>query len=142
MAEAFPQKIADFIKRHHVITVATENNGQPWCFNAFYAFDEVSQSFVITSHEDTRHIQDVLQNKKVAGSVVLETEIVGKVQGLQFSGEMTFCEDEDEKRAKKVYTKRFPLTTLTPKVLWQITIFNAKYTDNTLGFGKKLIWNR
>jgi uncharacterized protein YhbP (UPF0306 family) len=84
----------------------------------------------------------VLQNNKVAGSVVLETEIVGKVQGLQFSGEMTFCEDEDEKQAKKVYVKRFPLTTLTPKILWRISIFNAKYTDNTLGFGKKLTWEK
>ena len=142
MAEEFPQKITDFIKRHHVITIATENNGQPWCFNAFYAFDKETQSFVITSHDDTRHIQEVLQNKKVAGSVVLETEIVGKVQGLQFSGEMTFCEDEDEKQAKKVYIKRFPLTTLTPKILWRISIYNAKYTDNTLGFGKKLTWDK
>lgn len=142
MAEQFPQKITDFIKRHHVITVATVNDGQPWCFNAFYAFDEEMQSFVITSHDDTRHIQEVLQNKKVAGSVVLETEIVGKVQGLQFSGEMTLCEDEDEKQAKKVYVKRFPLTTLTPKILWRISIFDAKYTDNTLGFGKKLLWTK
>ena len=142
MAEQFPQKITDFIKRHHVITVATVNDGQPWCFNAFYAFDEETQSFVIASHDDTRHIQEVLQNKKVAGSVVLETEIVGKVQGLQFSGEMTLCEDEDEKQAKKVYVKRFPLTTLTPKILWRISIFDAKYTDNTLGFGKKLLWTK
>lgn len=136
----FPQKITEFIKRHHVITVATEKDGQPWCFNAFYAFDEDNQSFIITSHDDTRHIQEVLKNQKIAGSVVLETEIVGKVQGLQFSGEMTLC--EDEKRAKKVYIKRFPLTTLTPKILWELKIVDAKYTDNTLGFGKKLLWNK
>ena len=142
MAEAFPQKITDFIHRHHVITVATVKDGQPWCFNAFYAFDDENQAFIITSHDDTRHIQEVLQNKKIAGSVVLETEIVGKVQGLQFSGEMILCENEDEKQAKKVYIKRFPLTTLTPKILWKISIFEAKYTDNTLGFGKKLLWKK
>ncbi|MCQ2959059.1 MAG: pyridoxamine 5'-phosphate oxidase family protein [Bacteroidales bacterium] len=142
MAEEFPKKITDFVKEHHVITVATDNNGQPWCFNAFYAFDENNQSFIITSHDDTRHIQEVLTNKRIAGSIVLETEIVGKVQGLQFSGEMSLCENDDEKRAKKVYNKRFPLTTLAPKILWEIKIFEAKYTDNTLGFGKKLLWSK
>ncbi len=141
MAE-FPSKITDFVKKHHVITVATSKDGQPWCFNAFYAFDEENKSFIITSHDDTRHIQEVLQNVKIAGSVVLETEIVGKVQGLQFSGEMTLCEGESENHAKKVYIKRFPLTTLTPKILWDIKIFEAKYTDNTLGFGKKLLWSK
>lgn len=142
MEELFPQKITDFIKKHHVITIATVKDNQPWCFNAFYAFDEDTQSFIITSHNDTRHIQEVLANPKIAGSVVLETEIVGKVQGLQFSGEMVLCENDDERQAKKVYIKRFPLTTITPKILWRISIYEAKYTDNTLGFGKKLLWNK
>ncbi len=142
MEELFPKKITDFIKKHHVITIATVKDNQPWCFNAFYAFDEDTQSFIITSHNDTRHIQEVLANPKIAGSVVLETEIVGKVQGLQFSGEMVLCENDDEKQAKKVYIKRFPLTTITPKILWRISIYEAKYTDNTLGFGKKLLWNK
>lgn len=142
MTETFPKKITNFIKQHHVITIATVKNNQPWCFNAFYAFDEQNQAFIITSHSDTRHIQEVATNKLIAGSVVLETEIVGKIQGLQFSGDMVLCEDDNERNAKKIYLKRFPLTALTPKILWKISIHEAKYTDNTLGFGKKLIWKK
>ncbi len=140
--EQFPEKITAFLKKHHVITVATCENNQPWCFNAFYAFDEETHSFYITSHDDTKHIQQVLKNAVVSGSVVLETEIVGKVQGLQFSAEMTLCEGDMEKKASKIYCKRFPFATLAPKVLWQIEILDAKYTDNTLGFGKKLNWSK
>lgn len=138
--EAFPKKITEFLTKHHVVTIATCENNEPWCFNAFYAFDESSHSLFITSHDDTKHVQQVLKNKVVSGCVVLETEIVGKVQGLQFSANMTLCENEDEKVASKIYTKRFPFATLVPKVLWKIEICDAKYTDNTLGFGKKLTW--
>lgn len=138
--EAFPKKITDFLKKHHVVTIATCENNQPWCFNAFYTFDEETPALIITSHDDTKHVQQVLKNSQVSGSVVLETEMVGKVQGLQFIAEMTLCEGEDEKRAGKLYTKRFPFATLVPKVLWKLEISEAKYTDNTLGFGKKLTW--
>lgn len=140
--ETFPKKITEFLKKHHVVTIATCESNQAWCFNAFYVFDEENQSLIITSHEDTKHIQQVRHNTIVAGSVVLETEMVGKVQGLQFVARMTQCDGDEEKRAGKLYTKRFPFATLVPKVLWTISLSEAKYTDNTLGFGKKLLWTR
>jgi hypothetical protein len=142
MAEAFPKKITTFLKEHHVITIATCEGSQPWCFNAFYVFDEETQSFIFTSHNDTRHVQEALKNQTVAGSVVLETSNVAKVQGLQFTGNMLLCEGEMETRANKLYIKKFPFATLTPKTLWRIEISSAKMTDNTLGFGKKLTWDR
>ena len=142
MAETFPQKITTFLKEHHVITIATCEGSQPWCFNAFYVFDEEMQAFIFTSHENTRHVQEAQKNKTVAGSVVLETSNVAKVQGLQFAGNMLLCEGEMEKKANKLYIKRFPFATLTPKILWRIEISTAKMTDNTLGFGKKLTWDR
>ena len=72
--EAFPKKITDFLKKHHVVTIATCENNQPWCFNAFYTFDEETPALIITSHDDTKHVQQVLKNSQVSGSVVLETE--------------------------------------------------------------------
>lgn len=47
---------------------------------------EVENCFVFTSDGTTKHVQDVLINSNVAGSVVLETSIVGKIQGIQFRG--------------------------------------------------------
>ena len=142
MAEEFPKKITTFLKEHHVITIATCKDSQPWCFNAFYVFDEETQSFIFTSHDDTRHVQEALKNTTVGGSVVLETSNVAKIQGLQFTGNMLLCEGEMEKKVNRLYIKRFPFATLTPKTLWRIEISSAKMTDNTLGFGKKLTWDR
>jgi uncharacterized protein YhbP (UPF0306 family) len=40
------------------------------------------------------------------------------------------------------YIKRFPYAAVAPLNIWVIEPDFMKLTDNTLGFGKKLIWNR
>ena len=99
-------------------------------------------SFIFTSGFETRHIKEVLQNSRVAGSIVLETSIIGKIQGVQFSGDLSLVEGSKAKQANAVYVKRFPFATLMNTTLWELRIDYAKMTDNRLGFGKKLIWTR
>ncbi len=135
-------KIATFLKKHHVLTLATASGDQPWVANCFYAFLEEEMSFVFTSGYETRHIQEVLVNYKVAGNVVLETSIIGKIQGIQFSGMLLKVEGESLKIASSAYLKRFPFTALMDTTLWILQIDYLKMTDNRLGFGKKLVWER
>lgn len=99
-------------------------------------------SLIFTSDFDTRHIKEAIQNSKVAGNVVLETSVVGKIQGIQFSGEMSLPEGEELKGVDLIYLKRFPFAVLMNTNLWELRIDYAKMTDNRLGFGKKLIWER
>ena len=74
---------------------------------------------------------------RVAASVVLETRIVGKIQGVQLCGTAARSDEEDRRR----YLRRFPYAVaLTELTLWALTPDYIKFTDNTLGFGKKLIW--
>lgn len=136
------RKIVEFIKKHHVLTLATSNNDQPWCANCFYAYLEDEAAFVFTSDYDTRHIRETLKNSKVAGSVVLETSIVNKIQGVQFAGILQLPENEMIVRSKHAYLKRFPFTALMDTTLWILCADYIKLTDNRLGFGKKLIWER
>jgi len=135
-------KITTFLKKHHVLTLATVSGDQPWVANCFYAFVEGQMAFVFTSGHETRHIQEVTQNNKVAGNVVLETSIVGKIQGIQFSGTLTKAEGEALDKASSAYLKRFPFAALMDTTLWILTIDYLKMTDNRLGFGKKLQWER
>lgn len=134
------KKITDFIKEHHVLTLATLNNNQPWCANCFYAFLEEELMLVFTSDEDTRHIADVRSNPTVAGSIVLETSVVGKIRGVQLTGLMEKPEGELAKKSKMAYLKRFPFAALMNTSLWVLKLNYIKMTDNRLGFGKKLIW--
>ena len=136
------QKITSFLKKHHVLTLATVSGDQPWVANCFYAFLEQEMAFVFTSGIDTRHISEVQANNKVAGNVVLETSIIGKIQGIQFSGTLLPAEGESQSGASAAYLKRFPFTALMDTTLWILTIDYLKMTDNRLGLGKKLVWER
>ena len=136
------EKVIKFLKKHHVLTLATCVENQPWCANCFYAFLEEEMAMVFTSDLETRHGKEALQNRKVAGSVVLETNIVGKIQGIQFSGTMLLADSTKIEKAKSTYLKRFPFAALMDTTLWVLEINQLKLTDNRLGFGKKMYWER
>ena len=131
------ERFIKFIKKHHVLTLATVNSeGMPYVANCFYAFDTKRNLFVFTSDLATRHGAEMAANSSVALSIVLETRIVGRVQGLQATGRALRGDDE----ARKCYIKRFPYAAAADLELWMVEPAMMKLTDNTLGFGKKLVW--
>lgn len=133
------KKIEIFLDKHHVLSLATSSSDELSVCNLFYSYDKLSTSFIVASSDDTTHIQNILINNRIAGSVVLETKTVGKIQGLQFRGEFSLLEDTN---LSKIYFKDFPSSIVMKPKLWQIKIDYFKMTDNTLGFGKKLIWQK
>ena len=135
------KSIIHFIKKHHVLTFATCAGNNPWCANCFYVYLEEENCFVFTSDDATKHVQDVLINSRVAGSVVLETSVIGKIRGIQFRGKMEIPKNELAEKSKIAYLKRFPFAVLMKTSLWVIHVDYIKMTDNRLGFGKKLIWD-
>lgn len=136
------KRIIDFINTHHVLTLATSNNNIPWCANCFYVLLEEENWLVFTSDGDTRHVEELKTNCEVAGSIVLETKTIGKIQGIQFRGAMEKPEGKAAKKVKKAYLKRFPYAALVKTSLWVLKLNYIKMTDNRLGFGKKLMWER
>ena len=136
------KKTISFIKEHHVLTLATSVNNIPYCANCFYVYLEEENMFIFTSDNETKHVQDVLKNNIVGGSVVLETSTVGKIQGIQFNGVMYLPEAEVKKKANKSYMRKYPFAKLMKTQLWVLDLNYIKLTDNRLGFGKKLIWKK
>lgn len=132
------ERIVKFLKRHHVLTLATAVDGEPYCSNAFYCYDSKNNRLIFSSDMATRHAQEMVKNPRVAASVLLETRIIGKIEGIQISGSALLA----DKDAKYLYIKRFPYTALMELTLWIIEPDFIKFTDNKLGFGKKLIWNK
>lgn len=136
------KRINSFIKKHHVLTLATEYNNKPWCANCFYTYLDSEQMLIFTSEENTRHIVEILKNPCVSGSIVLETKVIGKIQGIQFEGLVINPNEKQEKKFKMHYLSRFPFAILKPASIWGIELHHIKFTDNRLGFGKKLIWKK
>lgn len=133
------KRIERFIKEHHVLTLATCNNAFPYCANCFYVWLSDEWCFLFTSDSDTKHIEDAETNDIVAGSVVLETEKVGLIRGLQFQGRLNKVEKEFYKNYRKLYLKAYPFAVIKKTDLWLLKVDYMKLTDNRLGFGTKII---
>lgn len=136
------KRIIEFINEHHVLTIATSIDNKPYCANCFYVYSEKDNKLIFTSDIDTKHGSDFLINPYVAGSIVLETKTIGKIQGIQFNGIIQKLKDKELKEAKKLYLNNFPYAVIMKTTLWAVELDFIKMTHNILGFGKKLIWQK
>ncbi|MCB0756746.1 MAG: pyridoxamine 5'-phosphate oxidase family protein [Flavobacteriales bacterium] len=138
-------RIWKFIAECEVFTLATSYQDQPYCTPCFYAFDEMDQLLIFKSSVETKHVQDLLKNPTVAGSILPKKLAIGQVKGIQFTGtakpvQQGLC--TDPLKLEQLYYSRFPIARTVDGELWFITLETVKLTDSKLGFGKKLNWSR
>ena len=131
-------KIEAFLAEHHLLSLATSQNNIPHSASLFYAYDKKGTTFIVASDAKTEHIQNVLSNPDVSGTVALETDEVGKIRGIQFTATMKMATKEEG----SLYFKVFPYARVMKPQLWVIKLEKIKMTDNRFGFGKKLFWGR
>lgn len=141
---AIDPRIVKTIQRHHILTLATSENNRPYCCTCFYAYSVEDNLFIFTSEYETRHIAEAVKQNKVAGAIALETKIIGKIRGIQFTGEIKELKDNELKKHKKIYLRKFPYVTpyINDTPFWSISPDFLKLTDNNLGFGQKILWTK
>ena len=79
---------------------------------------------------------------RVAGTVNGQPKTVALIRGVQFKGQIRRLSGEEEAAMRKRYVSRFPVARMLSAPVWEILPDELKFTDNTLGFGKKLHWLR
>ena len=136
------KKIVNFIKEHHLLTLATSKENMPYCSNVFYIYNEKNKSLIFSSDIKTRHAQEFSENSSVAGAIALETKDVEKIQGVQLLGEITELKGEGLEKVRSQYLKAYPYARRMNTHLWEMTLTFIKMTHNQLGFGKKLVWEK
>ncbi len=138
------------------MTLATVSAaGHPWTSHVFYAWLPEENLFVFTTETKTRHGAEMAADANVAAGIALETRTVGRLQGLQIEGTVyrvsgtttpslraTPPQEGNFTTARRAYLKRFPYAAVADLSLWLLEPSLMKLTDNTLGFGKKLIWEK
>jgi hypothetical protein len=132
-------KIEEFLREHHVVTLATSNATEPSACSLFYVYDAQERVFVVASAKDTEHIKNLQHSTNVAGNIPLETKEIGVIRGVQFKATMQLLEDN---RLKKLYYKAYPYALAMLPTLWKIEVKSFKMSDNRLGFGKKILWSK
>ncbi|MDX7986831.1 hypothetical protein FE392_05715 [Xenorhabdus sp. 12] len=134
--------IRQYLAKQHVFTLCTSSTQDLWCASCFYVFDADEMAFWFMTESNTRHGQMMQSNPIVAGTVAGQTRNVALIKGIQFRGEVIALTGEAEAIARKRYCRRFPIALTAKSPIWQLNINEIKMVDNTLGFGKKLHWQR
>jgi len=134
----FPdRRITRFIKRHHLLTLCTSEDNKPYAASCFYIYIEEENALIVASDSNTKHMQQARMQNIIAGTIATETIFTGRIKGIQFIGRILSVSEED---LRLKYIKRFPVAMFMPLLLWRIDLSFIKMTDNSLGFGKKIIW--
>ena len=121
----------------HLLTLCVIVDDAPYCASCFYALDSENLTLIVAGSKATTHIKALESCSRVAGTIALDTKIVGKIEGVQFKGMMR----ESDENERKIYFKRFPYALAMNPEIYAINLHWIKFTCNSLGFGKKIEWS-
>lgn len=136
------KKIQTFIESQKNMTFCTASDNVPSCASCFYAYVTEGNFIVFKSDEKTKHISNALNNDKVAGTIIPDLDQIGTIRGIQFTGNFIVPTGDLLELAKKKYYSKFPFAVVIDGDMWALELISIKMTDNTLGFGKKLNWEK
>lgn len=136
-----PVRIAEFLMECRIMSMATVMDGIPYCAPVFFVWNNDLNCFIIKSSAVTMHFSTAISTGMVAGSVLPDVREITHIQGLQFNGTCrTPSDEEEDQQVRKIYYSRYPIGKLIDGDFLLIVPEKFKYTDNRLGFGKKIIW--
>jgi uncharacterized protein YhbP (UPF0306 family) len=137
------QKITDFMQAQTVMTIAviTPDN-KPVCASCFYVYDSENALIIFKSETATHHIEYGLLQSAVGGSILPDTLIKTQIKGIQFEGKLLPHANSYLAHAKQLYYLKYPFAAVMAGHIWVIQLNSLKFTDNSLGFGKKLLWQQ
>lgn len=134
--------IWQYIEQNWVVSFTTNLKEELWSANAFYIFEKENHSLIILSSQTTKHGKMLLENPLVAGTISNQIADISQLKGIQFNGEMQILDTESSDIAFEKYCEKFPVAKTRKETVWRLTFTQIKYTDNSLGFGTKLYWNK
>lgn len=135
------ERIVGFLNGQKVACVCcVDDEGRPYCFSCFYAFDSERQLIYFKSGSGAHHSQLLLNHSSVAGTIQPDKLNPLAIKGIQFTGRILPAHDERCAHAAASYHKKYPFALAMPGEVWTLQLETLKMTDNTLSFGKKLHW--
>ncbi|HLG34588.1 MAG TPA: hypothetical protein VI757_06865 [Bacteroidia bacterium] len=143
MKERIPvmdERIISFLHAHTNLTIAVSENNIPYCANCFYAYSEKENLLIFKSKLETNHIRIALNNYYVSGTIVPDSLDKTRIQGIQFTALFIQPAMKVLTLARKIYYKKYPFAVGISGNIWAIELRTIKFTDNRLGFGKRLEW--
>jgi len=135
------ERIIAFLEGQKAATICcVDESNQPCCFSCFYVFDRATKCFYFKSSVNTHHGPLLLKLPGVAGTIQMDKLNLLAIKGAQFYGVIIDRNDPLAVNAKSFYHKKYPFALTMHGEVWTVQLQQVKMTDNTLSFGKKLVW--
>ena len=135
--------IIRFIQKQTCATVCcADEKGNPYCFSCFYAFNSKEGLLYFKSSASSKHSEIISKNPVIAGTILPDKLKVLQVKGIQFEGIVLPKDHFLARQASQSFHKQHPIALAMPGEVWIIQIAAIKMTDTSMGFGKKVYWNR
>jgi uncharacterized protein YhbP (UPF0306 family) len=147
MSAELTERIAAFLKRHQVLSLATAGAAGPHAANLFYACDGLALVWV--SDVNARHSRELEADPRVAATIAPQYSDFLSIQGLQVAGKAGRIADHDRARHLALLEARFPflkqLADAPPELreayariaVYRLEPAHIVLIDNTKGFGHK-----
>ncbi|NJD33967.1 MAG: pyridoxamine 5'-phosphate oxidase [Betaproteobacteria bacterium] len=139
--------MADYLARHHVMTLATHGAEGPWAAAVFYAAEGASLIFL--SAPATRHCRNLAQDSRCAATIQEDYREWPEIKGIQLEGRVFELQGEEERRAQLLYGEKFPvvgpLAKVPPAIVkalarvrwYRLVPERLHFIDNSQGFGHR-----
>lgn len=141
--DATAEAALDYLRRHHVMTLATAGPDGPWAAAVFYASDGFRLWFL--SRPGTRHGRAIEADPRVAATIQDQPEDWRTIRGIQLEGTARRLRGGGAAAAMARYLRRFHGISADPALaaaLAAIAIYELRPTrvylvDNRVGFGHR-----
>jgi uncharacterized protein YhbP (UPF0306 family) len=144
---ALRARVLDYLRAHHVMTLATHGAGGPWAAAVFYVNDGFTLYFL--SGPKSRHALNLAGHPRVAATVQTDYADWPEIKGVQLEGVAGEITGAEEKRARALYGGKFPvvgklakapaaIVAALAKVRWyRVVPERLHFVDNSVGFGHR-----
>jgi len=137
------ENIISFLLNQNVVTICcTSEDGGPYCFPCFFAFNSKHGLLYFKTSPSSYHSSLLANKPEVAGSILPDKLNILALKGVQFEGTVLPRDHYLMQHSAGYYYQKYPMALVIPGELYAIELTGIKMTDGAKGFGKKIIWKR
>ncbi|MBP6015084.1 MAG: pyridoxamine 5'-phosphate oxidase family protein [Candidatus Promineofilum sp.] len=134
----------DYLRDHHVLTLATHGPEGVWAAAVFYANDGFQLYFLSAGH--TRHAQNIAASPQVAATIQEDYADWTAIKGIQLEGTVRMLAGKEREAAIALYAKKFSFLTqpisVVESALMRVNWYclspaRLYFVDNSRGFGHR-----
>jgi uncharacterized protein YhbP (UPF0306 family) len=145
--DALRARVLEYLRAHHVVTLATHGHQGPWAAAVFYVNDGFTLYFL--SAPKSRHGSNVVAHPRIAATIQDDYADWPDIKGVQLEGVASEISGDEQKRARALYGEKFPvvgklskapaaIVAALAKVRWyKIVPVRLYFVDNSVAFGHR-----